>query len=502
MRPPSLPALKVSLWLAAATLPSAVTAAPVLVIGDSLSKEYQITFPGVPIAGVPGIDPDHPSARNWVEILSARRNAQFALGEYRDSVFAAWKDLRLLGHEYNWAVPGARARQIRDLLLGQNLDEITNDSGFTQLTTLAAEWQQTGARITAQLQAGTAAGVVILIGGNDLRSGSTDPAAAVNGTPITYGTIYSGDGTGAGDPQPLMNSLKDSVQAIANFVRAGNATIPLAICAVPHIGATPDVTRQFPTDAARTGRITTALDALNAELKTWTESTAKGVWVDSSYILTRGLISAPLNIGGVTFRSEADPLGPADSAAAHNRYLFAQDGFHPTTALQALVARGVSDALKAAYPAVYGTVEPLGTREILADVCGIPASMGFTEFLASASVPAGSQGALDDPDQDGLPNIMEFALAGLSPSTLDAQSATTFALLPFMDVPVATLTWQPRFQDNVACTITCQASEDLATWTDVPDSLVLTNDDGTRTARFPVDLRQKAFLRLKITASL
>lgn len=501
MRPPLRSALKVSLWLATA-LPPVVTAAPVLVIGDSLTKEYQISFPGVPIAGVPGIDADNPAARNWVEILAARRGAQFSLGEYRDSVFAAWRDLRLLGHEYNWAVPGATARQVRDLLLGQNPEEITNDSALAQLTNLAPEWQQTGAHITAQLQTGTAAAVVILIGGNELRSGSPDPAAAVNGARITYATIYNGDGTGTGDPQPLMNSLKDSVQAIANFVRAGNATIPLAICAVPHIGATPDVMSRFPTDAVRTGRISNALETLNAELKTWTESTAKGVWVDSSYTLTRGLISAPLDIGGVTFRSESDALGPADSAAAHNRYLFAQDGFHPATALQALVARGVSAALKAAYPAVYGTMEPLGSREILTDVCGIPASTGFTEFLTSASVPAGSQGALDDPDQDGLPNILEFALAGLSPSTPDAQAAITFGIEPFLDVPVATLTWQPRFIDNVACTITCQASEDLATWTDVPDSLVLTNNDGTRTARFPVDLRRKAFLRLKVTSSL
>jgi hypothetical protein len=83
-----------------------------------------------------------------------------------------------------------------------------------------------------------------------------------------------------------------------------------------------------------------------------------------------------------------------------------------------------------------------------------------------------------------------------------AAAVTEFAINPFLDVPVATLTWTPRFADNVSCTITCQGSTDLATWTDVPENLVLTDTaTGRRTARFPINPLQKAFLRLKITAT-
>ncbi|MES2707996.1 MAG: SGNH/GDSL hydrolase family protein [Verrucomicrobiota bacterium] len=498
MLPLPISARPISLLLAVC-LSSAAAAAPLLVIGDSLTKEYEISFPGVPLASVPGIDPDNPSARNWVEILNARPGGQFDPGEYRTSLAAPWKDLRLLGHEYNWAVPGAKARQIRDLLLMRNLDEITNDAGFKKFTDLAAEWQQSGTRITAQLQSG-AGGVVIWVGANDLRSGSTDPAAAVNGTPVTYGSIYNGDGTGAGNPQPLMDSIRASIQEIANYVRAGNATIPLAICAVPHIGSTPDVMSTFPTDATRTGRVTTALEALNAELKTWTESTAKGVWVPETYTITKDLIATPLNIGGITFKSEADPLGAGDSAAAHNHYLFAVDGFHPTTALQALVSKAVSSGLKTAFPAAYEAVQPLETREILT-VLGLSPATGFTEFLTAAGVPADSRGALDDPDHDGLPNITEYALAGFSPSAADTTAMTSAVLDTTGPVPVVRATWTPRFADNAACAITCQASIDLSTWVDVREAEIVTGPTGQRSAQVPVAAGAKAFLRLKITAT-
>ena len=83
------------------------------VIGDSLTKEYEITFPGLPVVGVPGIDATNPGARNWAEILHARRNAHFDSGLFRNSLFNRWTDLRLLGHEYNWAIPGATARTLR-----------------------------------------------------------------------------------------------------------------------------------------------------------------------------------------------------------------------------------------------------------------------------------------------------------------------------------------------------------------------------------------------------
>lgn len=485
-----------------ATVP-APGAAHLLILGDSLSKEYEISFPGVPLAGVAGLDAANPGARNWNEILASRRNVFFDQGTFKSSVFAPWTDLRLLGHEYNWAVPGADSRQLRDLLTGQNLNEISDDPSFSQFIALASEWPQSSARITAQLQAaGGAAGAVIFIGGNDLNSGSPDPAASVNGNRITYGTIYAGDGTGVGDPQPLMNSILSNIQQIATFVRDGNPTIPLAICAVPHVGATPDVKSKFPTDTVRTGRVTTALHTLNAQLKTWTETTVGGVWVDTPQSTFETLITTPLTLGGIRFETAADPLTSADSPSAHTRYLFAKDGFHATTVPQALLARDILDKMRAAYPAVYGAAAPLTTREILVDVCGLPAMTGFNEYLADQGVDAGKRGPLDDPDADGVPNLVEFALAGKSAGTSDAGTPATQLFLDTSGAqPVLSLEWTPRFADNIACSITCQASGDLATWVDVPESVIVTSPSGTRTASAPLPEEGKAYLRLKITAT-
>jgi hypothetical protein len=78
----------------------------VLVIGDSLSKEYGVEFKG--------LYPDHPDAweaRNWCEILDAERNSMFDLGSF--GVFA---DFRATGHEFNVAKPGGTAREYRNFL--------------------------------------------------------------------------------------------------------------------------------------------------------------------------------------------------------------------------------------------------------------------------------------------------------------------------------------------------------------------------------------------------
>ena len=68
----------------------------VLVTGDSLTKEYRSEFPA--------LYPSNPAAweaRNWIEILDARRHDHFDLGSW-----SVYPDLRLTGHEFNWAKPG------------------------------------------------------------------------------------------------------------------------------------------------------------------------------------------------------------------------------------------------------------------------------------------------------------------------------------------------------------------------------------------------------------
>ena len=101
------PLMKSAFPVALIVLAAATARAQFLtVIGDSLTKEFEVTFPGVP-GLVTGFDPAHPGARTWSEILHSRRPAHFSSGIFRNNLFNPWSDLRLLGHEYNWAVPGA-----------------------------------------------------------------------------------------------------------------------------------------------------------------------------------------------------------------------------------------------------------------------------------------------------------------------------------------------------------------------------------------------------------
>ena len=108
-----------------------------------------------------------------------------------------------------------------------------------------------------------------------------------------------------------MDSIKSSIQTLALTMQAANPSLPIAVCAVPHVGCTPEVKMLWPTDAVRTGRISTALKVLNADLKSWTENTLGGAWVDV-YPLTKTLITGTTDIGGVPFlnASDAAPRGP------------------------------------------------------------------------------------------------------------------------------------------------------------------------------------------------
>lgn len=469
------------------------------VIGDSLTKEYEITFPGVPAAGVPGIDVANPGARNWAEILHARRNAQFDSGIFRNNVFDSvngrWSDLRLLGHESNWAIPGADARTLRLLLTDYDSAELSSDPDLAQFISFAPDWKQMAPRLTTQLQT-TSAAFVIWCGANDLRFGNSDPAAKAGSAAIRYQTIYEGDGTGAGNPQPLMDSIKASIQTLALTMKAANPALPVAVCAVPHVGCAPDVKRQWPTDPVRTQRITTALESLNADLKSWTENTLGGAWVDI-YPLTKQLISGNTDIGGVTFLNASDTLPSTASTTLHNDYLFSHDGFHSTTTLQARIAQLVHGALRAKYPAKFSSSPELTDREILTSVLGLSVSKGYDDFMAAAAVPAAQRAPDKDPDGDGMLNIMEWILAGNDP----ASAAASVLPQPGYDTATAafTLTWNPRYASTAYASVTCQQSSTLSTWTDVPAASITFNAGGTVTARVPAS--SPLFLRLKVTVT-
>lgn len=430
------PVFRLCLPILLATLCLPAKAAQCLVIGDSLTKEYEVEFPALFPANPASWD-----SRNWIEILHERRNAWFDLGEFR-----GYPDPRLTGHEHNWAFPGATTTEIRT-----QLSRIQN---FWWIMELEGQIEDAAERI------------VIFAGGNDVDS--------------YYGQIYNG-----ASATTYINQTRDNLQWIVNYVRGVKSSLPIVLVSVPHLGCAPDVQRQYPTDPVKTARVTAALDSLNAQLATFAQSKGIG-FVPGVYQFTKDIINGPFRIGGIDFYKEADP----DSRP---RYAFSGDGFHPATGAHGKIAQMVIEAFRAKYPATQ--ITPLTDREIVSNILGLDADIPFKEWIATQGITNGQTAPQDDPDGDGLTNAVEFALEGASASV-----ATPSLVLPQVEndsVP-RQLAWTYRLRPLAAewAPPRLQQSVNLVNWTDLSLSAITTNPDGSQTARLP--LIGRGFMRLKV----
>lgn len=329
-------------------LPVAVRAEQCLVLGDSLSKEYEVEFPG--------LFPSNPAAwqaRNWIEILHQHRTDWFDTG-----TFATWADIRATGHAHNWAVPGATTAELKSLL-----------------TNFFNQWWVNSLRNHIRFDVER---VVIFAGGNDADS--------------YYASLYNG----TVGPEVTATTLAN-LQWLVAWVRALRATVPIVLVSVPHVGCTPKIQQGYPTDPVKTARVTAAMDALNASLAAWAQSQGIG-FVPGVYEMTRGLITDPFRIHGIEFYRVAD-------ADARMRYVFSGDGFHPATSAHARIAQLVVQAFNAAYPST--PVTPLDDAYLATTVMGLPNDLPFQEWMAAR----GFSGPLTgDADHDGVADLLQFAL--------------------------------------------------------------------------------------------
>ncbi len=285
-----------------------------LVIGDSLSKEYEVEFPAL----YPS-NQDAWKARNWIEILAEQRNAWFDLGH-----FQAFYDPRLVGHEFDWAFPGAKSQEIRDRL--------TSKSWFD------SNWQS---ELRSELK-GSVNRVVIFAGGNDVGG--------------YYGDIYNGK-----SPTLLINRTRDNLMAIVDYVRAVRPSLQIVLVGVPHVGCTPHIQASYPTNSVKTSKVTAALDSLNTQLAALAKTRAVG-YAGGVYDFTKGLIAGKLIIGGVEIIKKAD-------ANARPTYAFSGDGYHPGTSAQARVAQIILDTFRVKWPSP--AIPALTDAEILSKVLKI-----------------------------------------------------------------------------------------------------------------------------------
>ena len=400
-----------------------------LVIGDSLTKEYEAEFPG--------LYPNNPAswqARNWVEILHQHRTDWFDLGTW-----SVYPDPRLTGHRFNWAFPGATTTDIRN-----QLSSIYN---FWWTNTLKGQLRTDVQR------------VVIFAGGNDADS--------------YYANLYNGTVDAS-----VTNTTLGNLQWIINYVRTVNATVPIVLVSVPHVGCTPKIQLGYPTDPVKTGRVTAAMDALNATLASYAQSQNIG-FVLGVYDFTKSLITQPFRIKGIEFYRVAD-------ADARTRYTFSGDGFHPNTCAHTKIAQMVVDAFNAKYPST--AINPLTDDYIISTVLGLDPNIPFTEWLASQ----GQNGSFTaDSNLNGIPNGVEFALEGVT-------DASSMPIPVMLQGNALTLTYRPRAVFTEWGSIQAQSSPDLINWTDIGPTQTMTNPDGTVTVS--VNLAGKGFVRLKVTA--
>ena len=262
-----------------------------LVIGDSLTKEYEVEFPILYPQNRDAWD-----SRNWIETLHDIRHDWFDQGS-----FSAYYDVRITGHKHNWAFPGATSTEIRSAL--------SSSSFFNK------QWQSTlKSQIKSEVER-----VVIFVGGNDVDD--------------YYGKIYNGSAAAQ-----YTNRTRDNVMWIVDFVRAQRSSLPIVLVSIPHLGCAPDVARNNPYNTLKTGRVTTALDALNKQLAALAKTRGIG-FATGVYDLTKSLITQKLIIGTVEINKGAD-------ANARPNYAFSGDGFHPNTSLQAKVAQNILDTFR------------------------------------------------------------------------------------------------------------------------------------------------------------
>lgn len=121
----------------------------------------------------------------------------------------------------------------------------------------------------------------------------------------------------------------------------------------------------------------------------------------------------------------------------------------------------------------------------------VSVTAGFSSWIAGFGLDLADQGPTEDPDQDGIPNLVEYALAGRNPALADGP-AGSFAngLLSFA-----------KREDASGISYVIEESDDLGV-TDPWTAVTPTTDTATEItwAMLPAD-RAKRFARLSVTAS-
>lgn len=125
----------------------------------------------------------------------------------------------------------------------------------------------------------------------------------------------------------------------------------------------------------------------------------------------------------------------------------------------------------------------------------------FTTFLANAGVSSAKSGATDDPDADGVVNLIEYALGG-NPMSAASSPSPVLQVSGISPEPVfLTLTYGRA--STIGLTYAVQTTTDLtnpAAWTTTGVTQGTPDVNGTTTATIPYDTGNR-YLRLSVILS-
>lgn len=419
----------------------------VVAIGDSLTEEYRFEVPFSAPDARPGEDPLEIEAnvRNWVEILEERRPGDVDFGDYERTVLS-YPDFRNGGYERNFGVPGFTTSGWVEVIESTIFDAF---GGVEE----AFRWRTRLALIDELDDADVA---VIFLGGNDLKS--------------DYNGIFH-DVVGPA----VLGEVLENLEEIHDFIRSREPGLPIVIATVPDIAATPEIANndnyEDPVGRVRArGRVAD----LNAAIRAM--AAAKGAAVARVDRLTDEILDAqPFHVNGTVMFYQPDPYNPPDR-------LFCKDGFHPSTVAQAQIANRVLVGIGEATGRVMDLLEG---REVLTEVLGLNADQPYLDWAGTVGA---AGGMLENPDGDGFPNLVEYALGGEARAGDSLLGWEAGGVLVFSPEEEAL-----RFLD-----LRVMESTELVGWVEVPEERIEVSGGGEW--RVMPGGEGKGFYRLEATA--
>ncbi|MEP4078836.1 SGNH/GDSL hydrolase family protein [Haloferula sp.] len=423
------------------SLPLSAAPLQILAIGDSLTEEYAFEIPFT----APVSDSTNANIRNWPELLRIFRASEADLGLPYEGTVLSYPDLRDGGHPLNFGIPGFTITDWRTII---NTSSYPNpfDSDFF----LLLSYYETRLSLIEQIP--NADVVVIFLGGNDLKE--------------NYFNIFAGTESGN-----YYSNLVEELRDIHDFVFTQDSTIPIVVCTIPDVGATPQLYNSY-TDPIMAASARAKIAALNQDIIDMVaeENAKAGHNVDSAvaridHLTDRTFDQSPFQLNGSYFTLEGDPENPPDR-------VFARDNFHPSTVAQALITNEIMEAIN---EAAGTSLTPFTDREILANLLGLDPDQPFLDWIDGYTVADTSM--TGDSDHDRLPNIVEMAL-GTPPDQPSSPISGNW-------LPTTGLTWTPDPLAADYVDLFAEESTDLDSWDPVPQSRLL-EDNGTMTASPPV----------------